>query len=395
MLMTEREYWFWLTNIEGIGSVTIQYLLAQFGTPEELWKAGKEAILRLEGLTGGQKKALLAGRESSQIRKKYEEMERKEISFVTYAEKAYPARLKKLYDPPMALFYKGSLPDSARLAVAVVGARGCSPYGREAALEFAGALSAAGVDIISGLARGIDAYGHRGALSAGGNTYGVLGCGPDICYPRENLELFLQIKERGGILSEFPPGTAPCARHFPMRNRIISGLSQGILVVEAREKSGSLITADLGLEQGKEIFVIPGRIRDSLSRGCNRLIQNGAHLVQNPMDVLESLCMWGQQILPGISAEEQKTTDAKKLKKEFCSHNSLTLGPKKKINLVLDSIEEMVYACLDLVPKNTQYIVSETGLLPQKVIEVLAGLEWKGCIREVSKNYYVRAGLWE
>ena len=189
----------------------------------------------------------------------------------------YPEKLKVLESPPAGLYVLGKLPDPDRKTAAIVGARSCSVYGRRQARFFARALSARGIQIVSGLASGIDRAAHEGALEGGTQTFAVLGCGADVCYPRENFGIYRQIAQGGGgILSEFEPGSRPLGWHFPRRNRIISGLADLVLVVEARARSGALITADCALEQGKTVYAVPGRLEDPLSEGCNRLIFQGA-----------------------------------------------------------------------------------------------------------------------
>ncbi len=190
-------------------------------------------------------------------RRNYEAMRQKGISVIPWGEKEYPGRLKEIYDPPYALYVKGKLPDNTARAAAIVGARSCTPYGEKYALEYGKKLAECGIQVISGLARGVDGIGQRGALLGGGKTFAVLGSGVDVCYPKNHMGLYLDILEQeGGILSELPPGTPPLPQHFPRRNRIISALSDIVLVMEARERSGSLITADLALEQGKDVYAL-------------------------------------------------------------------------------------------------------------------------------------------
>ena len=222
-----------------------------------------------------------------------------------------------------------------------------------------------GVEIISGMARGIDGMGHRGAVLAGGRTYAVLGCGADVCYPREHIGLYSDILEQGGgIISELAPGTAPLPRNFPARNRIISGLSDAVLVMEAGKKSGSLITVDMALEQGRDVYALPGPVNSTLSDGCNRLIRQGAGILLSPEELLEE---WG--LADTGSPAERK------------------LGGKKE--KTLESEEKLVYSCLGLYPKSADQIVSETKLCIRKVLDLLISLELQGYVEEISKNYYV------
>lgn len=284
-------------------------------------------------------------------------------------QKEYPERLRILEDMPDKLYVEGELPDDTIPSIAIVGARDCSYYGKNMAYEYARALSQAGVQIISGLARGVDAAAHAGALAGGGKTYGVLGCGVDVCYPASSRKLYETMKNRGGILSELEPGTPPMAYHFPRRNRIISGLADGVLVVEAKEKSGSLITADLALEQGKTVFALPGRVGDLLSEGCNRLIYQGAVPSWKPQIILEEM-NWERK--NGVKREEE------------------TENQEEKQGLGLAREDNLVYSCLDLNPKSVSQIQDETGLAPAALMGSLMHLALAGLIQEVWKNHYIR-----
>ena len=237
--------------------------------------------------------------------------------FCCFDDPGFPARLKDIPEPPYGLFVRGQLPEPGRPSCAIVGARMCSAYGKEQAEQFASALSAAGVNIISGMARGIDGIAQHAAVRRGGHSYAVLGCGADVCYPEENRGLYSALQESGGIISEYLPGTPASARLFPQRNRIISGLSDLVLVIEARERSGTLITVDAALEQGREIYALPGRVSDSLSRGANRLIRQGAGIATCPDDILEALfgiahtaedSMAGREELTLMSLQEPEKT---------------------------------------------------------------------------------------
>lgn len=286
------------------------------------------------------------------------------IYWVAKQEKIYPEKLKNIDNPPEGLYVQGRLPDKERLSIAIVGARNCTPYGKEMARYFGRELAAAGIQIISGLARGVDSSAHWGALEAEGDTFGILGCGIDICYPRENKKLFEKTAASGGILSEYEPGTPPLAAFFPQRNRIISGLCDGILVIEARVKSGSLITAAWGLEQGKDIFALPGRSTDLLSRGCNHLIRQGAALVETPEDILREYEWNGKY-------KEGKTEKG------------------KKNNISLEREEKIVYSRLSLEPKHLNCLIEETKLTASQVFTALLNLELSGRITDIGGGYYV------
>ena len=214
---------------------------------------------------------------------------REQERYIRRTDEEFPEKLRQIKNPPEGIYVRGQLPAEDKPTVAIIGARRCSTYGREMAEWFAGELAAAGVQVVSGMAAGVDGIAQRASLRAGGRSFGVLGCGTDICYPTDNRDLYETLQKCGGILSEYAPGTPPDAFHFPMRNRIISGISDAVLVVEAKERSGTLITVDFALEQGREVFVLPGRITDSLSAGCNRLLRQGAGIALSPKDIMEEM----------------------------------------------------------------------------------------------------------
>ncbi|WP_313069660.1 DNA-processing protein DprA [Lacrimispora sp.] len=357
----EREYLYWLCHVPFLGAVSIKRLYDYMGSYKGIYNIEGTELQRL----GLLKQSYVSAFEECKNRKEASDgelagLEHRGIHFVTSHDPEYPNRLYKIYDYPMGIFYKGRLPDKDRPTVAVIGARNCTNYGKQMASYLAKELTACGVQIISGLASGIDGSGHQGALEAKGDTYGILGCGINICYPKENYGLFEQMVEKGGILTEFIPDEAPKPCNFPMRNRIISGLSDVILVIEAREKSGSLITANLGLEQGKEIFALPGRVTDPLSAGCNRLISEGAGVILSPDSILEYFEIQNGKILRVHEKNEN--------------------GLAKK--------EKMVYSCLDLKPKNLEEIVSLSGLSVSECMSALIELELNGLILQTSHQYY-------
>ncbi len=284
------------------------------------------------------------------------------IQYIQQNHAAYPQKLLCYKGMPKGLYVLGKLPDKTRKSVAIVGARRSSAYGNQIAKSFAKELAGAGVQIISGMAWGIDGKAHEGALEGGGDTYAVLGCGVDICYPSGHRKIYEAMIQRGGILSEQPPGMPPMAGHFPARNRIISALSDLVLVVEAKERSGSLITADLALEQGKDVFAVPGRIGDEMSKGCLNLIKQGAGLADSPLVLLEAL---------GI---ERNVSE-------------------KSVKIVLEKNEDIVYSWIRLQPVSLEELVKKTGFGSREVLFALVGLELKGCIREMQKNQYVRTDL--
>lgn len=275
----------------------------------------------------------------------------------------YPQKLKNYKGMPEKLYIKGTLPDSDKPSVAIVGARAASAYGRLQAFLYAKKLSENGIQIFSGLAYGIDTEAHKGALEGRGGTWAVLGNGPDICYPAGNRALYQRIlREGGGMISEQVPGTKARNYFFPARNRIISGLADIVLVVEAREKSGSLITAQWALDQGKSVFAIPGPVNTELSIGCHKLIYDGAGIAYTPEILLREL---------GIEDEKIVKT---KTKNEFGLATDLKL----------------VYSCLDLQPKSVEFLIQKTGLPPEKVGSLLLELKLSGLAREIGRHHYVR-----
>lgn len=278
----------------------------------------------------------------------------------------YPRRLSVLERMPVGLYVKGNLPFEDCPSVAIAGARMCSAYGKEQAFLYARILAEHGVQIISGLAYGIDASAHEGALAGGGKTFAVLGCGVDICYPKENYPLYRRILEQGGgVISEFPCGSPPEAWHFPVRNRIISGLSDVVLIAEARKKSGSLITADYAMEQGKAVFALPGRVQDALSQGCNYLLYQGAGVAYSPECILEEL---------GITCQRKKEI-RKKLPQKYL---------KKEI--------QKVYDCLACIPKSIGQLNAETALQMPELSKILLYLQVEGLVEESPRNYWRKIG---
>lgn len=281
----QQPFFYWLSSVEGIGNLTIRRLLGVMGKPERIYYATKTELLELkEKKILGEKQFynLQEARKNANIYSAYDKLQEEKISMIPFYHPEYPERLRNIPDPPAVLFVKGQLPVPEKKSLAVIGARNCSAYGKRMAQEFAGFLGNKGIQIISGMARGVDGISQMAALTAGGKSFGVLGCGVDICYPDQNREVYEELIRNGGVISAYRPGTKPQSRYFPPRNRIISGLADALLVIEAREKSGTLITVDMALEQGKEVYALPGRVGDPVSEGCNRLIAQGAGVALSP-----------------------------------------------------------------------------------------------------------------
>lgn len=359
-VLTENEirkvYWFWLCNIEGVGQKTIKRLLHEFGTPEKICR--QKAI---EWFTQKQQENFGKSKKIKWL-EKYIKMKTEGIRLITCEDKEYPKRFECLSDSPHVIYVKGRLPSDSVPTCGIVGARNCSRYGAEFAKALGRILAENGIQVISGLARGIDGEGQSGAVCAGGASFGVLGNGVDICYPRENIFLYGEILRNGGLISEFAPGTPANAIHFPMRNRLISALSDKLVVVEAKIKSGSLITVDFALEQGKEVFGVPGRATDALSEGVNNLLRFGAGVITKPEDILEEF---------GIEYTK----------------NNINVG---KNNFVLAETENMLYSMLDLQPMSIQHIIEETGIGIAVISEALMELQLKGLVLECGKNNYAK-----
>lgn len=355
------KYEYWFANIKGLTNKKKKELREQFSCAEEIYNI-EETKLQNIGIEEIDCRNISKSKKEWDLEAEYEKLQEKQIKFFTVQNTEYPRRLREISSSPYALYVKGVLPRDDKLSVAIVGARECSPYGEAMARSFARELSKIGVQIISGMARGVDGASQSGSLDAGGESFGVLGCGVDICYPRDNIGLYMELQERGGILSEQPIGTQPLPQFFPARNRIISGLADVVLVIEAKEKSGSLITADLALEQGKDVYALPGPINSVLSRGCNQLIKQGAGILISPEDLLQDLGIFNKK-------ETKKTIENK---------------------ILLESPENMVYSCLCLEARNIDELSEVTGMEIPELIDALISLQLQGYIKEISKNYYVK-----
>jgi len=317
----ELAAWLRLTLIPGIGGETQRKLLAAFGLPEAIFAAGR---LAARAIVGSRADLLFDFDPSEAVDRSMAWASEPGQSILTLADSAYPAALLEIADPPNVLYVRGNPALLQKRGLGVVGSRNATPQGLQTAEIFAKALAGTGLSIISGLALGIDAAAHRGALAAGGDTIAVIGTGADRLYPARNKELALAIAERGAIVSEFPLGTPAIAANFPRRNRIISGLSCGVLVVEAAPESGSLITARLAADQGREVFAIPGSIHSPVARGCHKLIKQGAKLVETAQDVLEELGNFAAaETLPATAARAVENTLLTAIGHDPCSLDEL------------------------------------------------------------------------
>lgn len=354
-------YWEWLCSVPGIYRIQIEILLYCFHTPEGVYLASDQELDHLRKKGSHWVEQVVQYRKSRSLEDIVHIHRDQGIQFISQEHPMYPRRLKDLRDKPYGLFYRGRLPEEERKSVGIVGARMCTRAGKERAEQIAAGIADMGGQVISGAAYGIDGAAQWMALQRGGSSFAVLGCGVDCCYPAAHVRLFEELEKNGGILSEYPPGTAPRSVHFPQRNRIISGLSDLVVVVEARRKSGSLITAEYAADQGRPVMAIPGRIEDELSEGCNELISQGAGMILSVDSFLKSLF-----------------SDYKKENRKLSGKLALAPG------------EKLVYSSLDLHSKTLWELEDCTALSLAELGEVLMSLELKGLVCEKERGCYVR-----
>ena len=354
-------FWVAFRLAEVASTSRFQALLETFGSLEAAWRADSSQLRRV---LGGRERTLanvIRTRDTLDVDSAMEKLERTGVSVVTVADDGYPRLLREIAAPPPVLFYKGQMLETDTHAVAIVGTRRASAYGRDVAIDIAKGLAQAGVTVVSGLATGIDGHAHRATLDAGGRTFAVLGSGIHDIYPREHNGLAKRVAEQGALLSDNLPDAKPDRWNFPARNRIISGLSLGVVVVEAPEKSGALITVDFAADQGRDVFAVPGMATSSTSAGCNRILRDGARLVRNADDVLEDLRLRTQ------------------------------VGPVEvQQPLVLDDDERRILNVLTSQPRHIDDVVEASGMVLPQVSGVLLTLELQQLVRNVGAQYYVR-----
>lgn len=411
--MEQLRDWIWLSTLRGLSLRGQQKALAFFGSPKEAYLAGQGAIAEVPGLSQKEREAL-NHKDLQRAEGVLEDCQRQEISILTFEDPRYPQRLKNIDTPPMVLYYRGTLLDFDQLPViTVVGARKASGYGLTAARKLGQQLGACGATVVSGAARGIDSQALEGAISQGAKVAAVLGNGLDIVYPADARSLYEKIQRNGCLLSEFVPGTPPLAQNFPIRNRIMSGLSLGVLVVEAAKKSGSLITAELALEQGKDVFAIPGNIGIPACEGSNGLIQEGAALVTCGWDILREYAAQFPEILqprkerpiearqqtvkaaspvqrPAVAKSAEGSTKSPQPEKKTAreSENRIDNGGKAHyidFNKMGDSLTEDEKAIVEILRQGQRHVddvIEETGLGPARVLASLTLLEVKGFVTQ-------------
>lgn len=361
----EWRAWLGLARVSGVGPVTYRALIEALGSPRDVFRASEPVLNRVPGCSPRVASAVRGFSAWGEVDAELDRLDAVGASVVTWADSRYPVHLRTIHDPPPLLYVLGDLPPGERRVVAVVGSRRATPYGVAVASRIAGELARAGFVVVSGMARGIDTAAHQGALSAGGKTVGILGCGVDVAYPPESRSLKSAVRAHGAVLSELAPGVPPDAHHFPARNRIISGMSLGVLVIEASAESGSLITARLALEQGREVFAVPGNVGTPTSVGPNRLIKAGATLVETVDDLLA-------QVAGQLGSEPMRP------------------APVSSMAIELTADESRVVDLLSWEPSHVDELTVRARLAPNRLAEVLLGLELKGVARQIPGHCYVR-----
>ncbi|MEK7236736.1 MAG: DNA-processing protein DprA [Nitrospirota bacterium] len=371
MTRARLESWLRLRAIDGVGDQTVLRLVRAWHSPEAVLCASRDDLIQ-SGCSPQLADAIRRGPDSPACRSLERELnaiERERIEVLSVLDSTYPARLKMIADPPPLLYITGTLTEQDELAIAIVGARRATAAGRAMTEELSHDLAAAGMTVVSGLARGVDAAAHRGALAAQGRTVAVLGCGIDRTYPPEHDRLRRQIEERGAILSEAPVGAPPHSHHFPRRNRIISGLSLGVIVTEAAINSGSLITARLAAEQGREVFAVPGFVKQDTSRGTNALLKDGAALIERAQDVIDAVL---PQLEPALRLRLQPSHTKK--------------GPSDQ----LGKEEQLVYDALSYDPLTVDDVIVATGMPVPTVMAALLSLELRQQVTQLPGQRYLR-----
>lgn len=363
--MDNRLYYLGFSKIKGIGPARLERLITYFGDPKKAWEAEPAEWIKALGGYAKVSEELAKTRAKLNLKEYNELLLSRGIEYITIEDTHYPSLLKQIHDPPFILFYKGILKEHT-LNIAIVGSRNCSNYGKEVTKYLSVKLAQKGVNVISGMARGIDAHAHLGALSIGGYTTAVLGSGLDVIYPPENKGMFNKIIQNGLVISEYPPGVGPEAVNFPARNRIISGLSQGVIVVEAAAKSGSLITVDFALEQGRDVFAVPGNITSKNSKGTNNLIKQGAKIITDVDSILEEYAgCWS-------------------MNGESSLHNH---------KIALSKKEELILSLINDNPVEIEFLCVKTCLKPDELNSLLTLLEIKGLINQVCGKKIIRSSF--
>lgn len=379
------KYWLALKLVEGLGNIGVKNLLQGFGTPEHVFKAPLHLLETVPGIGSKTARHIKDFKQWAEVDGELEMAVRMNVAILTCQDPLFPQRLLHIYDCPVLLYVKGEL-RGLDVSIAVVGSRKASAYGKYTTERLCRELALNGVTIVSGMARGIDASAHRGAMSVKGRTVAVLGSGLDVIYPPENESLYDEISRCGAVVSEYSFGTRPNASNFPARNRIISGMSLGVVVVEATEKSGSLITARIALEQGREVFAVPGSIDEAGSRGTNRLIKEGAKLVEDVDDILAEIgpqtspevSMLVMTVLPATPTEHFPDAPRNEPRQRHDVHHA-----------VLSEKEQLLINNLSSRPRPVDDLIAATGLSASEILSLLLHLELRGLIRQMPGKTYI------
>ena len=368
------KYWIALKSVLGIGNVTFSALVDRFQSLPAIFDAPVGELKEIKGITGKIALAIVNFNDWGKVKAELELLDKKKVNIITYRDELYPQKLLTIYDRPPYIYVRGKL-SADDINVAIVGSRAATTYGKYTTEKLSREMAFKGVTVVSGMARGIDSAAHRGAISAHGRTIAILGSGLDVIYPPENKKLFEEIVENGAAVSEFPLGTPPRSANFPARNRIISGMSYGVVIVEAGEKSGSLITARLALEQGREVFAVPGSIDSAGSRGTNKLIKQGAKLIENTDDILEEIAPQIEQPLARNRAADVPNAPT-----------ALT-APRKKADQ-LDGLEKEIFDAVSPGRIHIDDLIAATGLSSAELLSSLTTMELKGLIDQQPGKFF-------
>ncbi len=385
-----------LSEISELGPVRTKLLLERFGSAEKIFNADREELRGIKGIGSRIAERIKDSKDMDQVRKRFNTHFARGTRCVFLTDESYPDNLFEIYDPPPVMFFKGSLPKKGEPLIAVVGSRSPSEYGKNIAYKLAFKLAEKGVGIVSGMAAGIDAFAHKGTLDAGGRTYAVLGSGVDVPYSPVNIDLYNRIMKQGGVISEVRPSEPLLSGNFPSRNRIISGMADALIVVEARKRSGSLITADQAMEQGKDIFAIPGRMTDLLSEDCNGLIKEGAYLLAGIRDILDIRAL-NKKII--TFNKIMKNTPETRERADLRPASGADKNVYMKTNVESDTKNDLattnylLYSCLNLEPMSLNSIVEKSGLSPSEVAVGLIRLQIEEKVREITPNMFVRIDI--
>lgn len=360
----ELKYWLAWNKISDIGPKRFHKLIKYFGSAENAWHTKSGEILKMLSLNNKISSRISEERNNINLEQELDLLDKHKVKVLTIEDDFYPQNLKEIHDPPPVLYFKGNIIEKDKNSISIVGSRKATYYGKMVAENLSKDLALVGLTIISGMARGIDTAAHKGALSVNGRTIAVLGCGIDVIYPPENRRLAKEIEESGAIITEFSFSALPERQNFPRRNRIISGLSLGTVVVEAEEKSGALITTDFALEQGREVFAVPGNINSSLSNGTHNLIKQGAKLINTYQDILEEI--------PGIITQKTNTKE---------------INPEQ---FSLSEEDQIIYKIISNEPTHIDEIIEISKLSASKVSGALLNLELKDLIKEIEGKKFIK-----